>query len=102
MGELKPPVRVAVIGAGYFGSFHYDAWSRMPEVELVGICAQSTTRAGPLAEQFGRSGKPLPIFHDAAKMAAELAPDLVDITAPPGAHHELIKAIAKAVFINDQ
>ena len=94
MPELRTPVRVAVVGAGYFGSFHYDAWSRMPEVELVGICAQSTTRAGPIAEQYGTPGKPLAIFHDAAEMASALSPDLVDITAPPEAHLALIQALA--------
>ncbi len=28
-------LRGVVIGAGYFSHFHYEAWSRMPEVELV-------------------------------------------------------------------
>lgn len=97
MAELSAPVRVAVVGAGYFGSFHYDAWSRMPEVELVGICAQSMTRAGPLAEQYGATDAPLPVFTDAAEMVSVCQPDLVDITAPPEAHLNLISTLAPQV-----
>ncbi len=97
MPDSKTPVRVAVVGAGYFGSFHYDAWSRMPEVELVGICTRSATRAGPLAEQYGNPGKPLPVFHDAAVLALHIAPDIVDITAPPETHLDLIRALVPRV-----
>ncbi|NNE24077.1 MAG: Gfo/Idh/MocA family oxidoreductase [Rhizobiales bacterium] len=97
MARLSVPVRIAVVGAGYFGSFHYDAWSRMPEVELVGICAQSMSRSGPLAEQYGSAGAPLPVFMDAARMVSVCQPDLVDITAPPEAHLDLIRTLAPHV-----
>ncbi|SVB92292.1 uncharacterized protein METZ01_LOCUS245146, partial [marine metagenome] len=31
------PVRVAVVGAGYFAQFHQEAWARLPGTKLVGI-----------------------------------------------------------------
>ncbi len=96
MSELRPPVRVAVAGAGYFGRFHYDAWSRMPEVELVGILELAPERAAEMAALYGRDA-PLPVYTDAAEMISAVAPDLVDITAPPAAHAALIEALAPHV-----
>ncbi len=94
MPDFTPPVRVAVIGAGYFGQFHYDAWSRMPEVELVGLCVRNAEAAGATAERYGKPGAPLPIFADPAEMMRLARPALVDITAPPSAHLGLIRALA--------
>ncbi|MEM7498962.1 MAG: Gfo/Idh/MocA family oxidoreductase [Pseudomonadota bacterium] len=93
MPELAPPVRVAVIGAGYFGRFHYDAWSRMPEVTLVGICERDAERARAVAVEYGAPGRPLPVFEDARAMVEATRPDLVDITAPPAAHIPLLRAL---------
>lgn len=98
MSKLSPPLRVAIVGAGYFGSFHYDAWRRTPEAEIVGICARRPEAAADLAAEYGAPGQPLPIFPDAAEMAEKLAPlHIVDITAPPVAHLELIRALAPKV-----
>jgi len=91
------PVRVAMVGAGYFGRFHYDAWSRMPEVELVAICERDPARAAPLAAEYGREGMPLPVFADPETMLRKAEPDLVDITAPPSAHLPLLEAILPKV-----
>ena len=40
------PVRVACVGAGYFSQFHYDAWARMPGVEVVGAADLDLEAAG--------------------------------------------------------
>ena len=32
-------LKVAVAGTGYFSRFHFDAWSRLPEVRLVAVCS---------------------------------------------------------------
>ena len=34
---MSSKIRVAVIGVGHLGSFHADVYSRMSEVELVGL-----------------------------------------------------------------
>jgi predicted dehydrogenase len=94
MPDLGLPIRVAVIGAGYFGQFHYDAWSRMPEVALVSLCVRDPEAARQTAERYGQPGVPLPIFTDPAEMMRVARPDLVDITAPPDAHLGLIRALA--------
>lgn len=94
MPDLTSSIRVAVVGAGYFGQFHYDAWSRMPEVELVGVCVRKPEAARETAARFGKPGAPLPVFTDSAEMMRTARPDLVDITAPPRAHLDLIRALA--------
>jgi predicted dehydrogenase len=94
MPDPAPPVRVAVIGAGYFGQFHYEAWSRMPEVEIVGICVPDATAAAETAARYGKPGAAIPIFTDPAEMMREARPTLIDITAPPVAHLDLIRTLA--------
>jgi predicted dehydrogenase len=82
MPDLTPPIRVAVVGAGYFGQFHYDAWSRMPEVELVGICVPDAEAARETAQTYGKPGAPLPVFTAPAAMMRAARPDLVDSARP--------------------
>lgn len=80
-------IRVAVIGAGYFGQFHYDAWARMEDCELVAACALDGADAA--AAQYGTRA-----FGDVPTMLAETRPDLVDITTPPHTHLEMIRAVS--------
>ncbi|MEM7059358.1 MAG: Gfo/Idh/MocA family oxidoreductase [Pseudomonadota bacterium] len=85
--------RVAVVGAGYFGQFHYDAWSRMDGCELVGLMTRSGTGAAETAAKYGVEAT----YTDLAEMAADAKPDLVDITAPPETHLETIRTLAPSV-----
>jgi predicted dehydrogenase len=83
-------LRVAAIGAGYFSQFHYDAWTRMNEVELVGLCDLNPARASDTAARWSVPQT----FTDAAEMLDRLNPDLVDIITPPAAHLALIRLAA--------
>ena len=87
-------LRVAIVGAGYFGQFHYDAWSRMPEVEIAAIVVRNPDSAAETALRWGGAGVPLPVFTDAAAMMDTIRPDIVDVTAPPEAHLDTIRAVA--------
>lgn len=85
-------LKVATVGAGYFSRFHHDAWTRMPEVELVAICDRDLDKATAFQERFA-----IPhVFADPAEMLAETKPDLLDIAVPPTGHLELIKLAAEA------
>jgi predicted dehydrogenase len=84
-------LRVAGVGAGYFSQFHYDAWTRMNDVELVGLCDLDATRASETAARWSVPET----FTDAAEMLDALKPDLVDIITPPNAHLALIKLAAE-------
>src|SRR4051812_47703935 len=74
-GAALSALRVVVIGAGYFSRFHYDAWARLPEAEVVGICDRDLAKALEVAERFPEAR----VADDAARLLDETACDLVDI-----------------------
>lgn len=82
-------LRVAVVGAGYFASFHYEAWARHPRVELVGACDLDDTKAEAMAAAHGGVA-----FTDPARMIETLHPDLFDIATPPQTHLDLVRMAA--------
>jgi predicted dehydrogenase len=81
-------LRVCVIGAGFFSQFHYDAWNRLAEVDLVGLCALTGDEARAAAARHA-----VPRWYDDldAMLDAE-APDLLDIVTPPPTHRACIDA----------
>lgn len=83
-------IRVACVGAGYFSQFHYDAWARINDVDLVGACDLDLTRA---------QASGAPAFGQLDKMLESTAPHLLDIILPPPAHAATIRA-ALAAGIN--
>jgi predicted dehydrogenase/kynurenine formamidase len=78
------------VGAGYFSRFHFDAWRRMDDVEIVGVCDTDLAKAKPGADLFPNA-KP---FTDAAAAMAELKPDFVDIITRPDTHLPLVELAA--------
>lgn len=85
------PVRVAVVGAGYFARFHYDAWTRLPDAELVGLCDRDGEKAAEMAKTFSVSRH----FENAETLLETLEPDLLDIVVPPEEHGFLIGLAAQ-------
>ncbi|MCK0209739.1 Gfo/Idh/MocA family oxidoreductase [Starkeya koreensis] len=82
-------IRLATIGTGFFGRYHYEAWNRIPEVELVGLAyARNRERAETFAAEYGVAAT----FGDAEAMMDALKPDLVDIISPPETHLPLVEA----------
>ena len=82
--------RIACVGAGYFSRFHLEAWARMPGAELAAICDHDEAKARGAAAEFGIGG----VFTNAQAMLDAVQPTIVDITAPPAAHFEVIAAAA--------
>ena len=83
------PVRVAVVGAGYFAQFHQEAWARLPGTKLVGIADLDGEKAAKAAAKFS-----VPAFSDHEELFDVTKPDLVDIATPPASHLELVNAVA--------
>lgn len=76
-------LRVALVGAGYFSQYHYDAWSRIPEVEMVGVAyASDRAKAQAVADRYGIGY----IGNDVEGMLDATRPDLIDIISPPETH----------------
>lgn len=91
MGESqKTKLKVAAIGAGYFSHFHYDAWSRMEQVELVACCDRDIRKAQGIADRY----KIPRVFADHRKMLDACPVDFVDVITRPDTHLGLVREIA--------
>ena len=89
-------LRGAGIGAGYFAPFQYEAWTRIPEVEIVGIYNRTEERARALMTQYGIQR----LYADWKEMLDVERPDFVDIITPPETHEEMCGfAAARGIHI---
>lgn len=76
MGEK---LRVAVIGVGYLGRFHALIYSRMPDVDLVGVVDTDPARVREVADEVGCPG-----YTETAVLGGLV--DAVSIVVPTTAH----------------
>jgi len=72
-------LRVAVVGVGYLGRFHALIYSRMPDIELVGIVDADAERAQAVANEVGCA-----VLPDAESLIG--AVDAVSVVVPTTAH----------------
>jgi len=79
-------LKVAVAGAGYFGRFHHEAWTRLDRVELAAVCDLDRAALASVEGEYQ-----VPVYSDAALMLDEVQPDLLDIATPPPTHLPLIR-----------
>ena len=84
------------IGAGYFAPFQYEAWTRIPEVEIVAIYNRTEERARRLMAKYGIAR----CYHDWKEMLERERPDFVDIITPPETHEEMCAfAAARGIHV---
>ena len=81
-------LKVCVAGAGFFSQFHYDAWQRLEEVELVALCDRDEATASAAAGKYGVERH----YTDIVEMLDAEQPDLFDIVTPPPTHRLCIDA----------
>ena len=74
----------AAMGAGYFSRFQYEAWSRIPEVEIAAIYNRTEEKARAIMAQYGVAR----YYGDWREMIDRERPDFVDIITPPETHEE--------------
>ena len=84
-------LRGVVVGAGYFSRFHYDAWLRIPEVEIVALCDLDHDRMCAASQRYGIEFACL----DYREALREHQPDFVDIVTPPATHLEICRWAAE-------
>ncbi|MGI9492668.1 MAG: Gfo/Idh/MocA family protein [Geminicoccaceae bacterium] len=84
-------VKIAVAGTGYFSQFHYDAWLRLAEAELVGVASLDPKGLADVGDRYGVSA----LFDDVRIMLDQTEPDLLDIVTPPAVHRDLLEEAAK-------
>jgi predicted dehydrogenase len=85
------PLRVAIAGAG-IGVNYAESFQRLPEVEVVALCATSKLRAGPAAERLGIEA----VYTDFDEMLSGSAFDIVAIATPNDQHHRMTLAALDA------
>jgi len=82
--------RAVAVGAGYFSHFQYDAWRRIPEVQITAFSNRDPGRAKTIKEKFGISKH----YTDYREMLEKEKPDFVDVITPPPTHLAMCKAAA--------
>lgn len=83
-------LRGAAIGAGYFSHFHYDAWSRIDNVDIVAVCDSDITKAQAIAAQYSACQ----VYDDYRQMLDQQQLDFVDIITRPETHLEIVSEVA--------
>lgn len=76
---LSGKLRLAVVGVGYLGRFHALIYSRMPQVELVGVLDSDAERASQVAAEAG-----CPAFGAIDDLIGRV--DAVSVVVPTSAH----------------
>lgn len=77
--------KAVAIGAGYFSGFQYEAWNRIPEVDLVAISNRTEAKARRMMSEYG-----IPRYYaEWWEMIDRERPDFVDIITPPETHFEM-------------
>lgn len=80
---------VGMVGGGYFGRFHINAWRRIDGVSLTGVAEMSAERRAELAEAYpGLASHPT---LDA--LLENDRPDLLDVAIPPSGQADLIRPL---------
>jgi predicted dehydrogenase len=78
----KPRIKVAIAGAGMVTRHHLLAWGRLPQVEVVAICARHLENAQARAAEFNIQSA----YDDVSLMLDREKPDALDIATPPEVH----------------
>ena len=83
---FSSPLRVGVIGCGFFAENHLAGWSSMDDVVLAAVCDLDVVKARSAAERHGASAT----YSDAAEMLDREKLDFVDIATTMESHAELV------------
>ncbi len=86
----RVPIRVAMVGAGYFARFHLDAWLRMQGVRLVAVC--DSDPASHSAVKSLDAG--IHVYRDLGAMLEAETTDILDIATPPDTHMAIVAEAA--------
>ena len=92
MSAYEAPIRVAVIGYGYWGPNLVRNVMDRPEFELAALCERDATTG----EAFSRRFPDVPVFGDVEAVLEDPSIDAVLVATPPRTHHRLADAALRA------
>ncbi|WP_205620564.1 Gfo/Idh/MocA family protein [Nisaea denitrificans] len=78
-----------MVGGGYFGRFHINAWRRIEDVDLVGVADLSETCRSELATLYPE----LVLQPDIGSLLTAGSPDILDVAVPPAHQADLIRPL---------
>jgi len=80
------PLTIALIGCGQIADAHLHAIGRLSGARVAAVCDRQIDVARQAAARFGVPA----VYHDAARLLADVRPDVVHITTPPHSHRSLV------------
>ncbi len=83
--------KVAIVGAGFFSQFHYDAWSRINNTKIEACCDLDIDKAKSVAEKFQIEN----VYSNLEELLKNNTIDLLDIVSPPPTHLQNVKLAAQ-------
>jgi predicted dehydrogenase len=86
---MAEPVRVAVVGSGYFGRFHANHYARNPRAKLVAVVDTDPERARAVAAEFGAA----PAF-DYRSILGKV--DAASVAVPTPLHYEIASSLIES------
>jgi predicted dehydrogenase len=86
---MADPVRVAVVGSGYFGRFHADHYARNKRAELVAVVDTDEARAGAVAKEFGGEA-----VSDHRSIIGRV--DAASVAVPTPLHYDIARELIEA------
>ena len=93
------PSKGVAPGAGYSSRFQYEAWTRIPEANIVAIYDRTESNAREMTAAYG-----VPRYYsDWREMVDREKPDFADIITPPETHEKMCGFLAgRGVHISGQ
>src|SRR5262245_60086181 len=88
---MEPPMKVAVIGAGFWSQFQIPAWLELSGVECAALCDINAAKAKALAGRFGVPNH----FDDPEELLRSVRPDSLDVITSPETHRDMVALAAK-------
>jgi predicted dehydrogenase len=85
------PLGLGLVGAGGFGRFCLQAYSKLPGLRLVAVCDSNQERLKSVAEEFGM--RP---YTDYEAMLADPDVEIIAVNTPPSSHGPMVVAAAQA------
>jgi len=84
------PLRIAVIGCGFWSHFQIPAWHEVEGVRCVAVCDLDAQRCRAVAAHFNIPES----YNDPKKLLDTVRPDAIDIVTWPRTHQELVELVS--------
>ena len=85
--SLMSPLRIAVIGCGFWSRFQIPAWHEVEDVKCVAVCDVNSERCRAVAVRFNIGEN----YNDPVELLDSVRPDAIDIVTNPETHQQLVE-----------